>query len=116
MRFLSGPRIEAGAKSGPSPDAGFAGKPRPAVIVQDDIFSTASVTVCGFTTNEVDAPHFRVPVLTTPENGLDHDSRIMIDKTMTVPRHQVGERLGRLTPADMMRVDRALALFLGLAS
>ena len=32
---------------------GYADKPRPVVIVQDDSFNaTASVTVCGFTTDK----------------------------------------------------------------
>jgi mRNA interferase MazF len=35
----------------------YAGKPRPAVIIQDDSFdATDSITVCAFTTDETDAP------------------------------------------------------------
>ena len=37
----------------------YAGKPRPAVILQDDSFdATNSVTICAFTTDETDAPLF----------------------------------------------------------
>ena len=40
--------------------SGYAGKPRPAVIVQDDRFdATASVTICVFTTDDTEAPLFR---------------------------------------------------------
>ena len=97
-------------------DRGYSGKPRPAVIVQDDLFPTASVTLCPLTTSPVGAPLFRLEITAQSGNGLDEDSRIMIDKTMTVPRTKVGTRLGQLSAADVMRVNRALALFLGLAS
>ncbi len=37
-----------------------AGKPRPAVIVQDDSFdATDSIIICAFTTDETEAPLFR---------------------------------------------------------
>jgi len=40
--------------------SGFAGKPRPAVIVQDDRFdATTSITICAFTTDATEAPLFR---------------------------------------------------------
>lgn len=52
--------------------AGYAGK-RPAVIVQDDRFdATESVTVCIFTTDETEAPLFRLPIAPSAGNGL-HD-------------------------------------------
>jgi mRNA interferase MazF len=49
----------------------YAGKPRPIVILQDDSFEgTASVTVCAFTTDETEAPLFRLPVEPNERNGL----------------------------------------------
>ena len=59
----------------------YAGKPRPAVIVQDDRFdATASVTVCVFTTNPADVPLVRPLIEPNERNGLREPSRIMIDK------------------------------------
>lgn len=50
--------------------AGYAGKPRPAVIVQDDRFAaTASMTICIFTTDETEAPLIRLPVFPTAGMG-----------------------------------------------
>lgn len=96
--------------------AGYAGKPRPAVIVQDDrLDATASVTVCVFTTDETDAPLFRIPIAPTAGNGLRDVSRLMVDKLTTVNRKQLGSRLGHLDDADTRRLDRAILLFLGLA-
>ena len=96
--------------------AGYAGKPRPAVIVQDDRFdATASVTVCAFTTDETEAPLFRLPVEPSERNGLRSVSRLMVDKLTTVARDRLGERIGRLDDDDMVRLNRAILVFLGLA-
>lgn len=95
----------------------YAGKPRPVVIVQDDSFdATDSVTVCAFTTDQTDAPLFRLPVEPTERNGLRSTSRLMLDKVTTVPKSKVGERIGRLDDEDMIRLNQALVVFLGLAA
>ena len=94
----------------------YAGKPRPAVIIQNDSFDgTASITICNFTTNEREAPLFRLPVEPDARNGLDALSRIMVDKITTVPKRKIGERIGELGGEDIARLDRAVATFLGLA-
>ena len=95
----------------------YTGKPRPVVIVQDDRFdATASVTVCPFTTNPVDAPLVRIPIEPSDDNGLDRPSSMMVDKLTTVPRSGLGERLGRLRDDELMQLNRSLTVFLGLAS
>lgn len=97
--------------------SGYAGKPRPAVIVQDNRFdATASITICLFTTDETDAPLFRIPINTGEGNGLRTVSRLMADKITTVPKDRMGERIGYLSDADMTRLNRAILTFLGLAS
>jgi mRNA interferase MazF len=94
----------------------YSGKPRPAVIIQEDVFdATQSITVCGFTTDPTDAPLFRIPVEPSSENGLLAPSRVMVDKVTTVPKTKLGSRVGRLEDDDMLRVNRALVVFLGLA-
>jgi mRNA interferase MazF len=96
--------------------ADYAGKARPAVIVQDDRYAdTVSITICLFTTNTTDAPLIRVVVEPSSENGLNAHSRVMADKIMTVPRTKIGRRIGRLAREDMLRLDRAMLVFLGLA-
>lgn len=97
--------------------ADYAGKPRPAVIVQDEQFEDLdSVTICGLTRDPADLPLFRVAVVPTPTNGLEFPSRIMVDKIVTVPRTKLGYRIGRLDDQDLVRLNRALAVFLGLSS
>jgi mRNA interferase MazF len=94
----------------------YTGKPRPVVIVQDDRFdSTASVTVCPLTTNPVEAPLVRITVEPTETTGIEKLSQIMVDKVTTMPRVNVRDHLGRLADADLVRLDRALLVFLGLA-
>nr|WP_306254384.1 type II toxin-antitoxin system PemK/MazF family toxin [Ornithinimicrobium cryptoxanthini] len=94
----------------------YTGKPRPVVVIQDDRFdATASVTVCPLTTNPVEAPLTRLAIDPTETNGLDQPSTLMIDKLMTMPRTGLRDRVGRLTDDDMVRLNRALVVFLGLA-
>lgn len=94
-----------------------AGKPRPVVIIQDDAFDAAnSITICAFTTDETEAPLFRLPVLPTQRNNLRAPSRLMVDKITTVPKSKVGAPIGRLDPADIIRLNQALLVFLGLAT
>lgn len=94
----------------------YAGKPRPAVVVQDDRFdATASVTICVFTTDPTEAPLFRIPVEPNDDNGLRAPSRLMVDKITTVPKAKLGSRVGRLGDEDIVRLNRAILVFLGLA-
>ncbi len=94
----------------------YAGKPRPAVIIQDDAFdATASVTICAFTTDPTEAPIFRLLVEPTKENGLRAESRLMVDKLTTVPKVKIRSRVGRLADSDLLRLNRAVVVFLGLA-
>lgn len=93
------------------------GKPRPAVIVQTDAFSEshASVIVCQLTSELANAPDFRIAIEPNAENGLRVRSQIMADKPVTIRREQVGQTVGHLATADMVRLNVALAFVMGLA-
>ena len=94
----------------------YAGKPRPAVILQDDRFdATASVTICAFTTDSTDAPLFRLLIEPNAENALRTPCRLIVDKITTVNKAKVGRFVGRLDDENMLRLNRALIVFLGLA-
>lgn len=94
----------------------YAGKPRPAVILQDDHFdATASITICAFTTDPAEAPLFRLPISPNERNGLWGPCRLMVDKITTVPKTKIGSRVGRLDDQDIVRLNRAILVFLGLA-
>lgn len=94
---------------------GHGGKPRRAVIIQsDDFAATASVTVCLLTSHGIDAPLLRLPVVPEAGNGLTAPSWIMVDKIVTAPRAKVGRWIGSLSAGDLLPLNRALAVFLGI--
>jgi mRNA interferase MazF len=95
----------------------YAGKPRPVVILQDDRFDmTDSITVCAFTTDPTDAPLFRLPVEPNENNGLRAVCRLMVDKITTVRKAKIGSQVGRLDDEDVVRLNRAVVVFLGVAA
>jgi mRNA interferase MazF len=94
----------------------YAGKPRPVVVVQENSFdATDSITICAFTTDETEAPLFRIPVEPNDRNGLRATCQLMVDKITTVPKSKVGARIGRLDDEDVLRLNQAMLVFLGLA-
>lgn len=95
---------------------GEQGKPRPALVIQADTFADlAGVTVLPITGTLLEAPLLRVPVEPSEQNGLTRRSQIMVDKPQTPPRGKVGGVIGRLDDTTLLAVNRALAVFLGLA-
>jgi mRNA interferase MazF len=94
----------------------YAGKPRPVVVLQDVRFdATSSITACAFTTDPTEAPLFRLPIEPNETNGLRASCRLMVDKITTVPKTKMGARIGRLDDEDIVRLNRAVLLFLGMA-
>lgn len=77
--------------------------------------ATASVTVCPFTTHAVDAPLLRLPIGPSARNGLRSLRYLMIDKVTTISTTKLESRVGRLSDDDLVRVNRALVVLLGLA-
>ena len=92
------------------------GKPRPALVVQSDLFQEhPSITVCLMTSDLRDTPLFRLTVPPKPTNGLQKASQVMVDKIATLATARVGSTIGRLDDSEMTAVTRLLALWLGLA-
>ena len=95
---------------------GAYGKPRPAVVIQSDLFGAlASITILPVTSTLRATPLFRITIKPTDRNALRRASQVMVDKVQTVPREKVGPPFGRLGDDSMLAVDRALAVFLGIA-
>jgi mRNA interferase MazF len=90
------------------------GKPRPALVVQSNQFPDhPSVTVLPITGRLVDAPLLRVDI--GADCGLERPSQIQIDKPQTPRRERIGAVIGRTDDANMVAVNRAMTVFLGLA-
>ena len=95
----------------------YAGKPRPAVILQDDSFdATDSITICAFTTDPTEAPLFRLSVEPNERNGLRIACQLMVDKITTVAKSKLGSHIGRLGDDDIVRLNQAVIVFLGLGA
>lgn len=95
--------------------SGDYGKPRPALIIQDDAFDLhPSVTVLPLTSELHDAPLLRVMIDAAQSTGLRKPSQVMVDKTITVPRERLGEKIGSVDKATLVAVSDALRVFLGL--
>ena len=93
------------------------GKPRPAVIVQADLFNDthASIIVCLLTTDIQEAPLFRLDVEPSESNGLKSPSQIMVDKIVAMKRERIGVAIGKISEDTLISLNRSLTLFLGLA-
>ncbi len=93
----------------------YAGKPRPVVILQDDRFdATGSITVCPLTSDSTPALLFRVPIEPDSNNGLRQRSYVMADKIVSIPKTRIGALVGRLDDEDVVSLNRAVFVFLGL--
>jgi mRNA interferase MazF len=95
---------------------GDLGKPRPALVIQSDLFDThPSLTILPVTGELRVAPLFRISVNPSELNALSKPSQVMVDKPQSVAREKVGAVIGRLDDETMLAVNRALAVFLGFA-
>ncbi|OIR07072.1 toxin MazF [mine drainage metagenome] len=95
---------------------GDLGKPRPALVIQSDLFDEhPSVTILPVTGELRAAPLFRIAVNPGELNGLNKPSQVMVDKPQSVARDKIGKVIGRLDDETMLAVNRALAVFLGFA-
>lgn len=93
---------------------GDLGKPRPALIIQSDLFDAhPSVTILPVTSELRDVPLFRIQIEPSETNGLRKPSQVMIDKPQSVAREKIGNVFGHLDDKTMSTISRALAVFLG---
>jgi len=93
------------------------GKPRPALVLQSNVFCDihATVTIALISSEVVQAPIFRLDIEPSEVNGLTMPSQVQIDKIMSIRSEKIGSVIGELNDVMMVRVNRALALWLGLA-
>ncbi len=93
------------------------GKPRPALIIQADQFNAAhaTITVMLISSEIVASPIFRLTVEPDAANGLQKTCQLQADKVMTLRREKIGGVFGHLDKETMLAVNRALAVFLGIA-
>lgn len=95
--------------------AGDSGKPRPALVMQSDLFNAAhpSVTLLPITSHLIATPLFRIPLKASKANGLKQPSQVMVDKITAVRRDRIRERIGKVSPAMLTKIEESLLRFLG---
>jgi len=95
--------------------AGDYGKPRPAVVVQSDLFNPthASITVCPVTSHLIDAPLFRLPLPANSKTGLEKVSQIMVDKMVAIRSDRINRKIGALNAKQEASLGKAMKLWLG---
>lgn len=95
--------------------AGDYGKPRPATIVQSNLFSMhASFTVCPITSHLIKTPLFRLLISPDVNNGLKVVSQIMIDKIMTIHKDKIHQKIGNISSEQLKEVNQALKCWLSI--
>ncbi|MGB0335318.1 MAG: type II toxin-antitoxin system PemK/MazF family toxin [Opitutales bacterium] len=97
--------------------SGDCGKPRPAVVIQDDALTemgSRSIALCLMSSAPLAAPLFRIAIEPTKENGLTKASQIMVEKLFTVPREKIERTIGRLSDEQLIQLNRTLAFVIGL--
>lgn len=95
-----------------------AGKRRPAVIVSNDAanmtaarLGRGAIAVVPVTSNIARVYPFQV-LLPAAETGLARDSKAQAEQIRSVAVERVGQRMGRVPAATMLRIDEALRLHL----
>ena len=92
------------------------GKPRPALVIQSSLFADhPSVTILPLTSDLRETPIFRIRILPAPANGLHTPSDVMIDKLHTIARDKIRETIGVIDDMHLIEIERALAVWLGIA-
>ena len=90
------------------------GKPRPALVIQNDLLANLDSVVLCPVTSELRTADFRVTLQPSSTNGLRQTSQVMVDKLSTLPRAKIGENFGRIEDEKMRTVDRAMLLVIGV--
>lgn len=92
------------------------GKPRPAVVLQSDVFnvSHSTISILPITSTIAATPLFRITLEPSAGNGLRTVSQVMVDRITGARRDRIGATIGHLDRETMTRIGRSLALWLDL--
>ncbi len=91
-------------------------KTRPAVVIQNDVGNRAApTTIVAALSSQVEEPLYPFEVLVQPpDGGVAKRSVVLLNQIRTIDRQRLIRRLGMLERKTVGRVDRALAISLGL--
>jgi mRNA interferase MazF len=91
------------------------GKPRPALVIQSDLFDQLpTVTVLPLVSSGLVPALTRVDIAPAEANGLHAVSQIVVHRPSTIRREKISRVIGHTEDETMLTVTRALTVFLGL--
>ena len=93
-------------------------KTRPALVIQNDVGNQYSpITIVVAITSKFDLPPYPTEVIMEPtESGLSPTSAVVLNQIRSVEGQRLLKRVGKASPETMRRVDRAIAISLGLVA
>ena len=91
-------------------------KTRPALVTQNDIANQYSpITIVAAITSKFDDPPYPTDVVMEPkDSGLDQTSAVVLNQIRSIDKQRLIKRIGRVTPAALRQVDRAILISLGV--
>lgn len=91
--------------------SGIGSKPRPALIVQNDLWlGTMTILIAPFTSDVPGDMVVRPIFEPSLQNGLRETSALMIDKITPAKRTDIGSVIGQMSETAMNEVDAALRM------
>jgi mRNA interferase MazF len=91
--------------------------PHPAIVVQSDRLRRSTSVVVVPMTSSARAAAFDLPFIVpvaAQESGLDRDGWAKCNQPVTIPTDRLGQKVGRLNPQSMGRLDAALRFVLAV--
>ena len=93
----------------------FAGKPRPAIVVRNDLFEGfPTVVLCPITSFLTGAIPVRIPLPSNARTGLQKPSEVEVDKLQAMHVAKVKQTIGHADESEMLAIDAALRMWLNL--
>jgi len=89
---------------------------RPVIIIQNDIGNKYSPTIIiAAITSQINKAKLPTHVeISSEEYGLNKDSVVLLEQIRTLDKKRLKEKIGHMTDSDMVKVDNALLISVGL--
>ncbi|OPJ65103.1 type II toxin-antitoxin system PemK/MazF family toxin [Clostridium oryzae] len=90
---------------------------RPVIIIQNDVGNKYSPTVIvAAITSQINKAKLPTHVeISSEEYGLNKDSVVLLEQIRTLDKKRLKEKIGHMKEADMLLVDKALLVSIGLS-
>jgi mRNA interferase MazF len=89
---------------------------RPVIVIQNDVGNKYSPTIIiAAITSQINKAKLPTHIeISSEEYGLNKDSVVLLEQIRTVDKKRLKEKIGHMTDSDMLKVDEALMISVGL--